>query len=250
MQLKTVYDGDWSRLLCNGCYGYLLSLYQIRAGTGADHVKANRLSDLLFSLASAAEIREAQHRLIISDARAKHLSPKALRFIATAEYVAKQIRPRAEIEWSPPIIGLCKAFEAEVVDRVILPLANRTSRLDLTVDKKDRDIGRVASFCADQRRPSPELGTIAHFLQTVANSRQRRSRSNTILAFLDLASNWQGSRWILEPRGLHDSTRKLTTKYRNKAAHLHEMSESDYDGCYDLLLGSNGALLTLYISVQ
>ena len=35
-KLITVYSGDWSRKLCNGCYGRLLSLYEIKAGTGTD----------------------------------------------------------------------------------------------------------------------------------------------------------------------------------------------------------------------
>ena len=31
-KLLTIYSGDWNRRLCNGCYGRLLSLYDIKAG--------------------------------------------------------------------------------------------------------------------------------------------------------------------------------------------------------------------------
>src|SRR3954454_24092716 len=35
-KLITVYRQDWSRRLCNGCYGRLLSIYEIKAGTAPD----------------------------------------------------------------------------------------------------------------------------------------------------------------------------------------------------------------------
>ena len=31
-KLITIYADDWSRRLCNGCYGNLLSVYKIKAG--------------------------------------------------------------------------------------------------------------------------------------------------------------------------------------------------------------------------
>ena len=33
-KLATVFREDWTHLLCNGCYGRLLSLHDIRAGSG------------------------------------------------------------------------------------------------------------------------------------------------------------------------------------------------------------------------
>lgn len=249
-KLVTTYDGDWSKKLCNGCYGWLLSIYQIRAGTGADEEKVEQLANLLLSLVNVDVVREAEYRLLVSETRAEHLSSKTLRFVATAEYVAEQLGPKADIEWSPAIIGLCKAVESEIVDRLILPLANRAASRDLSVDKKDKDIGRIAAFCADRGRTPPELGSIAHFLQTVANSRRRRDTSNTIRAFLELATDWSGSQWLLNPRGLHDAIGSLTAEFRNKAAHLHELNKSDYRRCHELILGPDGILWKLHISLQ
>ena len=46
-KLITVYAGDWSKRLCNGCYGRLLSLHEIKAGTSSDDQRAEewRLPD-------------------------------------------------------------------------------------------------------------------------------------------------------------------------------------------------------------
>ncbi len=46
-KLITVYSGDWSRRLCNGCYGRLLSLYEIKAGTGPADERADKLAAVL-----------------------------------------------------------------------------------------------------------------------------------------------------------------------------------------------------------
>jgi transcription elongation factor Elf1 len=36
-KLLTIYNSDWGKRLCNGCYGRLLSIYDIKAGqTGID----------------------------------------------------------------------------------------------------------------------------------------------------------------------------------------------------------------------
>jgi hypothetical protein len=48
-KLITVYNSDWSKRLCNGCYGRLLSLYEIKAGTAADDQKAEELAAALLS---------------------------------------------------------------------------------------------------------------------------------------------------------------------------------------------------------
>lgn len=154
-KLITVYLGDWSRKLCNGCYGRLLSLYKIKAGTATDDQRADQLADALLSLVTIDQQRQAERSFVASEERAEVLSPEALRFIATAEHVATQLGSDAQLEWSPAVIGLCKAVEAEVVGRILRPLAIMARREDLSGDKNDRDIGRVAAFCADPQRKPP-----------------------------------------------------------------------------------------------
>ena len=249
-KLITVYGDDWSRRLCNGCYGRLLSLYEIKAGAAADDKRAEQLAALLLSLVSVDDQRHAERLLLASETRAKRLSSETLRFLATAEHLAAQLRSEPELEWSPVIIGLCKAVEVEVVNRLIRPLAQRAAAEDLADDKKDKDIGQVAAFCADPNRKPPELGAFAHFLQTVIHSRRRRDTSMLIGAFLKLTADWTGSQWLLDPHGLYQALTTLTTEFRNKAAHIDELGEVDYRQCRELVMGSDGALWRLDLSVE
>ena len=64
-RLVTVFREDWNRLLCNGCYGLLVSLHDIRAGTADDSERADALAEQLLALASEAEQREAMELLRI-----------------------------------------------------------------------------------------------------------------------------------------------------------------------------------------
>jgi hypothetical protein len=176
-KLIAVYNGDWAKRLCNGCYGRLLSLYEIKAGTAADDQRAEDLAAALLAAVTLDDQRQAERLFRTSEKRAERLSAQAVRFIATAEYVAAQLQADLRLEWSPAVIGLCKAVEAEIVSRILLPLATRASREDLTTDKNDKDLERVAAFCADQTRKPPELGVVSHFLQTTIHSHQRRETS-------------------------------------------------------------------------
>jgi hypothetical protein len=87
-KLITVYQGNWSRRLCNGCYGRLLSLYEIKAGTAADDERAEQIAAVLLSLVAIDDQRHAERLLLASETRASRLSPETLRFLATAEHVA------------------------------------------------------------------------------------------------------------------------------------------------------------------
>jgi hypothetical protein len=60
-KLITVYRDDWSRRLCNGCYGRLLSIYEVKAGPAPDDERADALASVLMGLVSKDEI--AGHQL-------------------------------------------------------------------------------------------------------------------------------------------------------------------------------------------
>lgn len=249
-KLITVYAGDWSKRLCNGCYGRLLSLFEIKAGTGSDDQRAEALATALLSSIAIDEQRRAERLLRASEKRAEHLSPEAMRFIATAEHVARQLQTEPNLEWSPPVIGLCKAVEAEVVGRLLRPLAACSSADNLTTDKNDKDIGRVAAFCADATRKPPELGGFAHFLQTVIHSQHRRETSVLIGSFLRLVAGWTGSQWLLDPSGLHRALALLTSNFRNRAAHIDELGREDYVACRELVIGTEGIVWKLVIATE
>jgi len=249
-KLITIYGGDWSRRLCNGCYGRLLSLYEIKAGTADGDQRAEELACGLLSIVSTDAQRQAERVLRASEDRADRLSAKALRFIATAEHLAGELESKPQLEWSPAVIGLCKAVEIEVVTCVLEPLAEEASQEDLMSDQKDKDLGPVAAYCADPRRKPPELGSFARFLQTAIHSQQRRQTSALIRSFMRLAAEWTGSQWILGPRGLHDSVTMLTTNFRNPAAHIDELDQDDYQQCRELVIGTEGAIWKLLLAVE
>jgi hypothetical protein len=248
--LITVYADDWSKRLCNGCYGQLLSIYEIKEGADRDESKAENLANLLYSMVKIDDQRGAERLLLASEARAKYLSPETLRFLATAEFLADKLGTDQQLEWSPAIIGLCKAVELEIINNIVRPLANRTGGMDLSIDLDDKDIARVATFCANQNRKPPELGAIAHFLQTVIHSRNRRNTSQLLQSFMQLASDWTGSHWILDQNGLHRSLTRITIDFRNKAAHIDELAELDYRNCRQIVMGPEGVLWRLATSVE
>jgi hypothetical protein len=249
-KLIAVYCGDWSKRLCNGCYGRLLSLYEIKAGTAADDERAEGLASALIAMVAQDDARQAEKLFRALEQRAARLSSEALRFIATAEYVADRLEAEPQLEWSPAVIGLCKAVEAELVDRILKPLAALASRENLTADRQDKDIGKVAAYCADASRKPPELGTFAHFLQTLIHSTARRQNSPLLKAFLALTANWPGAQWLLEPSGLHGALTALTAKFRNRAAHTDELGRQDYAACRDHVIGSDGALWKLLVATE
>jgi hypothetical protein len=247
-KLITTYGGDWSRRVCNACYGHLLSLYEIKAGPAPDHERVDQLATTLLAAIADADLRQAEGLFRASEARAAFLTPQALRFIATAEHVAGELEGTPQLEWSPAVIGLCKAVEIEIVSRVLNSLIAKLPDTDLTADRLDKDLSRVAAYCADQTRKPPELGSFAHFLQTAASSRERRQKSAIIRAFFDMMADWSGSHWILEPSGLYAALVRLTTDFRNRAAHTDELSRQDYADCRNLVLGSEGLLWRLQLA--
>ncbi len=249
-KLITVYAGDWSRRLCNGCYGRLLSLYEIKAGTTAESERAEELAAALLSTVALDNRRQAERLYRASEKRAEKLCSESLRFVATAEHVAGQLEAIPQLEWSPAVIGLCKAVEAEVVARILVPLASMSSAVDLGIDKNDKDIGRVAVFCSDTTRKCPELGAFSHFLQTAIHSRERRKTSALIGIFLRLAGECTGSNWLLDPKAFHQSLTVLTTDFRNRAAHIDELGKEDYLSCREHVIGADGVLWNLLLATE
>lgn len=252
-KLITVYMDDWSKRLCNGCYGRLLSIYNIKSGTDSLDIRADKMARILLQMVSHDEKLSAKKLLLKSDRRSNTLSENALRFLISSEFLAEKLASRSEayLEWSGALIGICKALEVEIIENIIWPLAQGCSKLDLTQDMLDKDVGTVAKFCHDTNGRAPELGAFSHFLQTVIHSKVRRKSSNLISKFIDIISDWTGSQWILHPsNGLHHGIRLLTMNFRNKAAHIDDLYEHDYQKCRDLVIGPNGILWHLHMAIE
>ena len=250
-KLVTIYNGDWQRLLCNGCYGRLLSIYEIKAGTGSSDDNAASLATVLLALLNQDQIREAKSLFALSERRAQFLSESSLRFVATSERVSGVLESASDLDWSPATIGLCKAFETEVGVRIILPLSQVVSGIALDSDIKDKDIGRVARYCANPTTVKPpELGGCVHFFQTALNSETRRETSPLIRALFRLFGSWPDSAWLTDLKGFCDAVARLTLNFRNRAAHTDVLVQMDYDACRSFVIGPDGILWKLIHATQ
>lgn len=185
-----------------------------------------------------------------SEERASRLSPQALRFLATAQHLSETLRVGPDLEWSPAVIGLCKAVEVEIVRTFLKPLAQRSVDSDLSADTADKDMRRVAVYCNGSRPDPPEIGAFAHFLQTAIHSQKRRQDSVLLQLFLAFAADYVGAQWILNPDGLHRSLTILTRKFRNRAAHVDELGPVDYRDCQELVIGPKGLLWKLSLGAE
>jgi len=242
-KLHTIYEGDWSRRLCNGCYGRLLSIYEVVAGTPSDAEAAAALTAILPNLVSQGEARSALRRREYAMAPEEHLGAPALQFLATGEFIAQQLVGARSFEWSPAVISLCKALEAEVVERLLVPLRNRRSEIDFTEDVDDKDFGRVARWCVGRTDTAPELGAISHLLQTAANSRRRAATSPLLLALSARIAGRPRAGWITDE--LSVELRDITSRFRNPAAHLEVLDEGHYRACHDRIASRRGVLWRL-----
>jgi hypothetical protein len=227
----------------------LLSIYKVKAGTQTDDARVESLGITLLAAVSADTKREAQRIFQASEQRARFLSPEALCFVSTADYVASQLSAEPHLEWSPAAIGLCKAVESEIVSRILQPLADHAAGQDLGADKRDNDFRRVAAFVADAAR-KPTLGEFRRFLEVAIHSQRRRRTSKLLAAFFALCRDWVESHWILQTDGLSNHLSELTKKFRNPAAHIDELSQENYQACRDLVIGNDGMLWRIVLATQ
>ncbi|MBN1700158.1 MAG: hypothetical protein JW881_21785 [Spirochaetales bacterium] len=227
-KLITIYQSNWNKRLCNGCYGRLLSIYEIKAGTKSEDEKVDELIELLLKLVSDDELRIAIEKLKIKENRIQYLDSKTLRFVASAEYISSKTEEDYSLDWSHVIIGLCKAFENELVEKIIRPFKSHCKSIDISNDLKDNDLSRITKYISKENTKEPELGTFAHFLQTVLNSKSRRHTSNIIKTFYDFLTDFPYSNWILDKSGLLNAINSISNNFRNKAAHIEELGKEDF----------------------
>ncbi len=248
-KLVTTVQADWERLLCNGCYGYLLSIWEIKAGSLEDEARDAALLQMLASAAPADEVARAQARLIASAPHHAELSDAAQRMLATAHAVTAALRSATGLDWSVAIIGLCKAVEIEVVHRIAEPLRLAASGQDMTADLKDVEFARVARYCAGTASP-PELGSLARFLRTAANSKKRAETSVLVAALRAATKAWPSADWLFTKGGFMDAVEHLTREYRNPAAHTALLGEEDFTRCTRLVHGQDGLLWRLIVATS
>jgi hypothetical protein len=57
-----------------------------------------------------------------------------------------------------------------------------------------------------------------------------------------LLADWPQSGWLTDDKGAIYWLRFLISQFRNRAAHIDDLSKSDYDQCFDLVIGRDGIL--------
>jgi hypothetical protein len=241
-KLVTVLDDDWSHLLCNGCYGWLLSVYTVKAGTSSIDTKAEALAEHLLTLIPAEAARQAAELFAVQDERMARLRPRSLRLLVTAEYVARQLAHTTSLDWSAAVIGLCKAVEVEFTAQVLDPLRASGQDVDLRADCADPALGRVARYCAGRQATAPELGAMRRLLLVAS---QRPSAGGLLAVFRGLLRAWPNSDWLVDPDGAPAGLEQLAKQFRNPAAHTSELTTDDYAEGHALVLGGEGLLWRL-----
>lgn len=249
-KLITIYNSNWNKKLCNGCYGRLLSIYEIKAGAKSDDEKVEALANLLLNLVTENEVNISIKRLGIKENRIEYLDPLTNRFLASAEHISSKLDKDYSLDWSPVVIGLCKSFENELVSKIIRPFKKFCKDRNFEEDQKDKDIGRIAKYIMSPNSKDPELGTFGYFLQTSLNSKSRRETSELIKSFYEFLTQYPYSSWVLDKTGLLHSIEIITKEYRNKAAHIEELSQSDFENCKNILIGEQGILWKLNLSIK
>ena len=169
--------------------------------------------------------------------------------LATAHAVPTALRSATGLDWSAAIVVACKAVEIEVVRRIAEPLRLAASGLDMTVDVKDSEFARVARYCAGTAH-APELGTLARFLRTAANSKKRAETSVLVAALRTVTKTWPSADWLFTKGGFTDAVDHLTREYRNPAAHTALLSEEDFKRCTSIVHGEDGLLWRLIIATS
>lgn len=248
-KLISTVDADWDRLLCNGCYGRLLSIWDIKAGSLEDEPRDAALLQMLASAAPAAEVVRILSGLIASKPNYAQLSDAAQRMLATAHAVTPALRSATGLDWSIAIIGLCKAVEVEAIQRIAEPLRLAASNQDISAETMDHNFARVARYCQGVAN-APELGSVAYFLRTAANSKSRAKTSVLVSALRTMTKAWPSADWLFAEGGFTNAVEQLTREYRNPAAHTALLDEEDFRRCSKLVDGQDGLLWRLAIATS
>ena len=231
--------------MCNGCYGELLSIYDLKTSGKVPDEAADELADLLLSFVGKDEALKLAHRYRLVQRQATVLHERVVRFLATADHVAGTLGGSTSLDWSPAVIGLCKAVELEAVARLLEPLRTNAASGQFAQDIQNRDLAKVARYCSSPSARPPELGSLAHFLKVVATEPELRSTSRIVQAFFHQMRDWPYAAWLFDEAGFNRQLSALAKSFRNRAAHTDELGQKDYDDCRTAVLGDTGVLWRL-----
>jgi len=224
--------------ICNGCYGYLLSVWKIKNSDMSDEEKDAALYEELVKIVPSNEVSRLKAVFQKEDPLFAGLSQDAQQALATSRAVSETLRTITGLDWSAAIIGLCKAVEIEIARCIMMPLKRAVTGTDLSRELQDKHMNRIARFCTQNANP-PELGVVLHFFRTAI---QFKPKSLLIDKFVALIAKSKEREWLTNETGFRKLADDLKSNFRNPAAHTELLSETDYLKCLDLVQGQNGIL--------
>ncbi len=244
-------SGDDHRgLLCNGCYGYLLSVWELRAGVQPDAERDNDLLHLLESAVTAAQVEEGRAVLLAREARAASLSAEAQTLLSTAEAVHAGLVPwqATDLDWSVAALPLCKAVEVEIGRLIAQPLREMARGLDLGPDAARGELKAMVKYCRSTSDTHMMLGPFIGFLNGVTAPESADGPLATAVRGMSRA--WPYADWLFNPDGLAAALDQLRVRYRNPAAHTEILDQTAFEGCSSLVGGPDGLLWRLLLSTR
>jgi len=250
-KLMAIYAEKPNLKICNACYGNILSIYNVKAGTSSDDEKAEKIANLLSQLVDNDQRRTQERLFRASEQRAEFLDQKTIVFVTTSECLAEKITTEESslIDWSPLIIGLCKAFENQLLNQLIIPYKKYIEDHDLSSDFADKDVSRFAKYLKSSDKAPPEMGSFSYFLKTATHSKERSQSSPTIKSFLTFIRKKHDCEWLISENGLQMHIDTLVTQFRNKSAHVGQMSRDEYLKCREFVIGNDGIMWILVASL-
>jgi len=250
-KIQAIANLERPRIICNACYGYLLSLAEIKAQDIEPWLKAEQIHDLTIKEVSAKQAAQAAEK---HEKRCrqywKFLSPKAKQFLGTAEFLYERMIDRADLDFSPPIIELVKSFEHQCLMGFVEPLKKRAmnesyTEREVSADCDDKDFGRMAKYVFGREIRPPELGVIAHTLVTFIHSKERILESKFLKILKVHIYSCRDVDYFLNPERFVAQVFKLTQSYRNPAAHVGSLPKLAFEECRTMLIGPSGILWQL-----
>jgi hypothetical protein len=247
-RLVATIRGDASTVVCNACYGYVLSVWQIGAGQEEDAERDRELLKILASAVTDAQVERGRILLLAREAQAHVLSHTSQTLLSTVEAVREGLvnwEP-TDLDWSVAALPLCKAVEIEFERLVARPLKRAAEGMDLNADAANRNLGGMIRYCQSPSGTNLMLGAIVNFLKSVSAPDLRSS--GITKATRAAAKMWPNSDWLFESDGLAAALDDLRIRFRNRAAHTEILGEAEFEECWEAVVGKEGVLWNLVLA--
>lgn len=246
-KLISICNDNWELKLCNGCYGRLISLYEIHTGKDNEEEKIEKIVENIFN--TQKQFSESLNILIENYTKKNsQLNELTIKYLATADFLGKKLPKDNFIEWSPAIMCLCKSVESELISKIFLPLKKIALENSYKSNFEDKRTIRIEKFVSGNTDVSPELGTISFLFNLLANSEEWKKNNklfNIIKIFLEKKPF---SEWFYSKNGASKSLDELCKKYRNISAHISDLTKDDFDKCYLIVNGKDGILEKIFLA--